>query len=328
MNQKTNNQKLIPILAGLLALQLLVAAGFNLGDSGYEPAPENLALAEIDPGAIDNIRIEDRENSVELVRLDDHWQVSKLEFPANDESVNKLLTTLSTLDMGLPVATTGEAAERFKVTEDNFERRIVLSDADKVVAELYIGGAPALRKVHARLGGDNNIHNVEFNTFDARATADDWIDKEILKRDLADITRAELPIATLVRQDGGIVIEGLKETQQTNTEEAESLLKKVADLEIQSVLGKSLEDPGKAVNAIKLKLKDGQEVRYDITKPEDEHYYVLKSSDQPFYFKVATYKLNPIFEAEREKLVQAKEPETPNEDSTAVATAKENGGKS
>lgn len=322
------NQKLIPILAGLLVLQLLIAAGLNLGDSGYEPAAKNIALAEIDPDAIDNIRIDDGKNSVELVRLDDRWQVSELEFPANGANVDKLLGILSSLDMGLPVATTEEAADRFRVTEDNFSRKIVLSQAGDTVVELYIGGAPALRKVHARLAGDNNTHSVEFNPFDALATTDDWIDKQILYRDIADITRAELPIATLVRRDEGLVVEGLKADQQTNAEEAESLLKKVAELQIQSVLGKSVEDLGKAVDTFKLTLKDGQEISYDITKPEDQHYFVLKSSDQPFYFKVGTYKINPILEMEKERLVQAKEVETPKEDPTAVATAKESDSKS
>ena len=322
------NQKLVPILAGLLVLQLLIAAGLNLGDSGYDPAAKNTPLAAIDPETIDNILIDDGKNSVELVKLDGRWQVSEVEFPANVDNVDKLLGILSNLDMGLPVATTEEAADRFRVTEDNFSRKIVLSQAGDVVAELFIGGAPALRKLHAPLAGDNNTYSVEFNPFDALATADDWIDKQILNRDIANITRAELPIATLVRQDNALVVEGLKEDQQTNAEEAESLLKKVAELQIQSVLGKSLENPGKAVDTFKLTLKDGQEISYDITKPEDQHYYVLKSSDQPFYFKVATYKINPILETERERLVQAKETEAPEEDTTAVAAAKEDDSKS
>lgn len=319
MNKTINKQTLIPLLSGLLILQLLVAAGFNLGGSDYSATAGSQPLAAIDPGAIDSIRIEDGDNKVELARLDDRWQVSGLDFPADDNSVNKLLTSLAGLETGWPVATSGEAAERFKVTEDGFERRIVLSQADKTVTELFIGTVPALRKVHARLAGDDNIYSVEFNTFDARAEADNWIDKTVLQRDIADITRAQLPGVTLVRRDDGIVVEGLNDEQQTNADEAESLLKKLAGLQIQSVLGKSVDDPGKAVNTIKLKLKDEREVSYEISKPEDEHYYVLKSSDRPFYFKVATYTLNPVLDMEREKLVQAKQPETPQEDTTVAA---------
>lgn len=327
MNQ-INKQKLIPILSGLLLLQLVVAAAFNLGGGGYSPAAENKSLAEIDPGSVDRIRIANDESKVELVRLDDQWQVAELDFPADSESVSNLLTKLSELEVGLPVATTDEAAERFKVNEENFERRVVLLQGDKVITELFFGTVPALRKVHARLSGDDNIYSVEFNTFDARAGKDDWIDKAILERDIADITRAELPVATLVRQEDGVVVEGLNEDQETNAEEAESLLKKVAELEIQSVLGKSLDDPGKAVDTFKLKLKDGREINYDISKPEDQHYYVLKSSDQPFYFKVGTYKINPILNMEREKLVQAKQAEETKEDTTAVAAKEESEDKS
>lgn len=325
---KTINKQLIPVLSGLLVLQLLIAAGFNLGDSGSNPVTDDQPLAVIDPGAVDSIRIEDGKDSVELARLDDHWQVSSLDFPADSERVSKLLNDLSSLEKGWPVATTEEAAERFKVTEDSFERRIVLSQGDKALAELYIGTSPGFRQVHARLAGNDDIHSVEFNSYDANTGTGDWIDRAILQRDLADITRAELPTATLFRQDDAFVVEGLNEAQETNAEEAESLLKKVAELKIQSVLGKSLDNPGKAVDTIKLKLKDEQEVSYEISKPEDEHYYVLKSSDQPFYFKVPTFVLNPILDMEWEKLVQAKQSGTPKEDTTAVANAPESDSKS
>lgn len=329
---KTINKQLIPVLSGLLVLQLLVALGLNAGGNDYNPAGDDKPLVTVDPGAVDKISIEAGKEKVELDRLDDHWQVAGLDFPADSKNVDKLLNSLSNLDKGWPVATTDEAAERFKVTKDKFERKIVLSKGDKSLAELYIGTSPGLRKVHARLAGDKNIHSVVFNTFDASIKTDEWIDKAILKRDVADVSRAQLPGITLVRKDDKIVVDGLNDTQETKPEEAESLLKKVAGLKILSLFDKDAKDVQALDNpekkTIKLTLKDGKEVSYVFAEPKDKHYYVLKSSDQPFYFKVATYTLNPILQTERETLVQAKQPENPKDDKTAVASAPQSDSKS
>lgn len=328
---KTINKQLIPVLSGLLVLQLLVALGINSGGSDYSAAGDDQPLVEVDPGAVDKISIEDGKDKVELARLEGHWQVAGLDFPADSDSVSKLLNSLSSLEKGWPVATSDDAAERFKVTKDSFERRIVLSQGDKSLVELYIGTSPTYRKVHARLAGDKNIRSVEFNTFDATARTDEWIDKTILNRDIADITRAELPGITLVRRDDKIVVDGLNDAQETNAEKAESLLKKVANLKIQSVLSKDDEDAKvleKPEKTFKLQLKDGKEISYAFSQPKDKHYYVLKSSEQPFYFKVGTYTINPILQTERETLVQAKQPENPKEDKTAVASAPQSDSKS
>lgn len=328
---KTINKQLIPVLSGLLVLQLLVAAGINSGGKDYTATGDDKPLIAVDTNAVDKISIEDSKDKIELTRLDDHWQVAGLDFPADSQSVSKLLSSLSSLEKSWPVATTDDAAERFKVTKDSFERKIVLSQGDKSLVELYIGTSPGLRQVHARLAGDENIRSVEFNTFDASTKTDQWIDKGILKRDVADITRAQLPDITLVRQDDKIAVDGLNDTQETKAEEAESLLKKVAGLKILSVFDKDAEDvhaldkPGKT---IKLTLKDGKEISYAFAEPKDKHYYVLKSSDQPFYFQVATYALNPILQTERETLVQAKQPENPEQDKTAVASAPQSDSKS
>jgi hypothetical protein len=52
---------------------------------------------------------------------------------------------------------------------------------------------------------------------------------------------------------------------------------------------------------------------YRFSKPQDASYYVLKRSDLDFYFEVAEYTVNPVREAIREKLVQARTEEAPKD---------------
>ena len=49
-----------------------------------------------------------------------------------------------------------------------------------------------------------------------------------------------------------------------------------------------------------------QVLSYHFSRAENAAYYVLKSSDLDYYFKVAEYRVEPVTETMREKLVQAK----------------------
>src|SRR5690606_5864661 len=111
---------LIPVLAGLLILQIVLAAGVHLGSDDYRVADDGERLLAVTADAVDGVRIEDGENSVELQKQGDRWQVTALDFPADDERVSQLLDKLAGLEKGWPVATSDEAAERFKVSEDDF----------------------------------------------------------------------------------------------------------------------------------------------------------------------------------------------------------------
>lgn len=303
-----NKQKLIPVLAGLLVAQLLLAAGLGLGGADRN-RPQNEKLLAVDTGAVDTIRIEGGEASTELTRTGESWTVPALEFPADGDKVATLLEKLDGLKKGWPVARTGEAAGRFKVSDREFERKITLFDEGETVAELYLGTSPGLRKAHARLAGEDEIYAVEFSTHQARAGEQDWIDKAVLKRDPEAIARLELPDIVLERKDGEVVIAGLEENQQTDTEQAKQLLRKVAGLEIRSVLGREAKPEyglDKPLHNIALTLEDGETVRYAIAKLKEKgNDYVLKSSDNDYYLRIPGYTLNSILDTEKDKLVKA-----------------------
>lgn len=308
-------QKLIPVLTGLLAVQILLAVGLSLGGDDYRSAPDDEPLLAVDTQSVDTVRIDGDEQSIVLARGDDGWVIQSIDFPAEADRVNDLLDTLAGLNKGWPVATTEGAAERFKVAEDDYKRKVTLLKGDEALGELYIGSSPGLRKVHARAAGDNSVHSIEFNLADAGVKADAWIDKGILQREAEGIARVELSNGiTLERREGNVVVAGLGENEQTDTAEAGKLLNSVAGIRIRKVLGKEA-DPGwsldEPAHTIALTPGEGETVRYTFGERADADSYVLKSSGNAHYFEVTGPTVDNIFNTERDKLVKAAEDAEP-----------------
>ena len=303
-------KKWIFILSGLLAMQLVLAVAVNLTreDLGAFQAEEK--LLSFDEKELDGLRIEDGTVSVVLKKHEDKWRLPESgDFPASQSDVERLLDKLTTLEKGWPVAKTRSAARRFKVDEEQFERKLVLLSGDDTQATLYVGSSPGFRKVYVRPGDGDEVFAVGFNTWDAEAKADDWIDKDVLTLDESDVERVEVPGVTLQREHGKLQVADLGEKEQTNVEESRALLGKLTELRIQSLLGTEAKPEyrqDEPALEVKMTRKGGEILSYRFSKPEDAAYYVLKRSDLDYYFKVAEYTVNPVKETTREKLVQAR----------------------
>lgn len=308
--------KWIPMLSGLLIAQLALAVAVHLSGEDHGAFQANENLIAIDKANVDALRIEDGKNSVVLKKNDGQWLLPQSgDFPANDGNVERLLDKLTTLKKGWPVATTSGAARRFKVSEDEFERKLTLMSKEQIVAELYVGTSPGFRKVHLRPAGEDAVFSVAFNSWEANAEADDWIDKGILILDESHIVSVEMPDFVLKREEGALKLAGLADGEETNEEEARAFIARLAGLRIQSLLGsdaslESLEFEDGPDVQVELERQSGEPLTYQFFKPEEESYYVLKRSDLDRYFTVAEFTVDPIKETTREKLVRAEEEST------------------
>ncbi|MCC6201824.1 MAG: DUF4340 domain-containing protein [Gammaproteobacteria bacterium] len=297
----------IPILGVLLVVQLALAIVVyqtrpNYG--AFEPRAKLLAFTASD---IDGLQIDDGKGSVQLRRKEGRWVLAEpADAPADSGRITRLLEQLAKLDKGWPVATTAAAAPRFKVTDDAFERRLTLLTGTQQVARLYLGTSPGIRKVHARPAGDDAVYAVALETFEFGTGADDWIDRRIVALVADDLVRIALPGFMLERADQDWRLSGLAAGERTDSEEAHVLASKIADLEVQSLLG-SEEQPSyrQATPALELTVakRDGTELTYRFSQPEHENFWVLRRSDLPYFFKVADYAVKPLKEATREQLI-------------------------
>lgn len=306
-------KKPILILGICLALQAALALGVNLARTDYGAYKPMETLLSFDAGAVDGIRIEQGEaQKVVLTRAQGSWRVSSApEFPADQDNVAAFLKKLAGLKKGWPVATTAGAAKRFKVAENDCERKITLSADGKSIATLFVGTSPGFRKIHGRRKGENAVYALVFNDYDAGAKAEVWIDKKVLNHREAEIARVRTAGFSLLRsEEGKLSVEGIDpDTEETDGAEAERLVRKIAELRIRSVLGTEArpvyrrDDP---VFDYTLELSAGNPESYVFSKPSDADHYVLKASHRKEYFAVDAWVVDGIRQTDRSKLVRKK----------------------
>lgn len=307
-------KRLTVILAGALGLQLVVALALSLSGSNHAAFKAQGPLLAFDADKIDQLSIDESSaNSVTLVKRDGKWILpGSSDFPANGAKVNTLFRELAQLKKGWPIATTAEAAQRFKVADGIHERRIELKSGGKLVGELLLGTSPAFRQVHARVSGDNKVYNVAFANYEAGARTEDWMNRDFLNIPQDKITSISVGDVTLERKDGKFTMPGLAEGEKLNESEAQRLASAVARPSFDAIDGKGKDALAKLNEPdiqVTIKQGDGGTVTYKYKKEASGGAYLFASSAHDYVFKVAETSIDAIVKAKREKLVEAKKKE-------------------
>jgi hypothetical protein len=310
------------ILLGILGAQLALAAALTFSGGDYSAYQSDEPLMAFDADAVDAIAIsQSGGNSVELALRDGKWVIPAMaDFPANQTLTADFLGKLSGLEKGWPVAKTSEAAERFKLTEDNHERRIVLKAGGEDVAELMIGTAPAYRQAHVKLADDSEIYNVELAAHEAGVRGEEWMDRDFLDIETGKITSIELGNISLEKTDGKLTVAGLNEGDTVKEAELSGFIHAVANPSFDAVQGKGEDALAKLQPAdftVKLGVKGGEPVTYSFKKEESGAAYLFASSAHPFVFRVAEARIKTLAEASRDKLVEVKAEEKPEPEPVA-----------
>ncbi len=311
--------KWIYLLGGLLGVQLVLAVVFNSTDREYGAFQAEQRLLVFDKRAVDGLRLEDGQERLVLARRDGQWLLPEYgDFPLGQSSVDGLLDKLASLEKGWPVATTGSALRRFKVSDDQFERKLTLLSKGTTVAELYVGTSPGFRKVHVRPVQDDKVYSVGLDSWELEASADAWIDKGVLAVAESDVQQIELAGVVVQRgEDGELRVAGLDEGEQTDVDEARALLGKLSGLRVQSLLGDEAKpeyQQDSPTLEFKVTRQDDEVLTFRFTKLQDGGDYVVKRSDVDHYFKVAGFTLDALREVSRDKLVRSALPQAPGDD--------------
>ncbi len=308
-------EKSIKLLTALLVLQMLAAVGLGLTDRGLSAGSQTGPLLEVDGEKVDRITLEGPDGAkVVLANKDGRWQLPDAGgFPADGDRVRRLIDRLSGLQAGTPVATSDEARRRFKVGEEAFERRITLARGDQTLATLYLGSSPGMKRIHARTGDQEAIHVVELAAYQVPVSADDWRDKALLSLPSSEIAAIEIDGLRIERagKAGDEQSEGtdeepawtaspLPEGKRLKVEAADKLVRRLADLRFEKVLGKEpkpeygLEQP---LLELEVTRKEGETIRYRLGKAPEKEAYTLKVSSRPEYFRLASFVAKPLIEA-------------------------------
>jgi Domain of unknown function (DUF4340) len=299
----------ITILGGLLAFQLVLVIAMNFSSDDYGAYQSDEKLLPFDIETTSRLRFDDGIQHVILEKQNDEWVLPEIRgYPVNANALGKLLKSLSTLSKGWPVATTPGAAERFKVAENDYERKVSFMKGSQVQATLYIGTSPGFRKAHVRLSGSNDIFVVTLESWETSAQADHWLKKDILRINPMDIDRLVMNDVVLIRSGQTMQPVDLAEHETPDTETINSLINRLAGLQIQSVpetVDKEDGQQSELVLEIDLTLTHGESLKYRFFKFEEAgSHYSLERSDLPYSFIVAAFSVDALRETERSVLVR------------------------
>ncbi len=308
------NRKILTLFI-VLIIQIGLALGiyFNKEETGAFTTEER--LLDFDAAAVDKILLEDGEEKTSLVVKKEKgvWVLPNHHgFPASSGKTEDFIKKISSIKKNWPVATTKSTAKRFKLGEENFEKKITFSMGDKESKALLVGTSPGFRKVHARLPGDDNIFAIEFSSYEAEVKPEEWTDNKFLKLKREEIAWIKTPSFSLIKKDDKFVLKDIKEEEEMVKEEANNLISRVADLSFQEVTGKEDKPEYRQSTpelTYTLEMKTGKRVNYTFSQPKDEEYFVLKVSSHDYFFKMSKYEVERLQEFKREKLVQTKKEE-------------------
>ena len=289
----------MPLLASLLAIQLLAIAGLTFWRDGAGAA-DGGSLLPFDRTAVDVIRITDDEQSVRLQRAAGGWQIDgDIALPADDSKIAGVLDKLGGAGAPWPVATSAASARRFEVAAESFQRHVELFEGDSLSAELYLGTSPGFRKVHARRADDSSVYAITLSNYELSGASDEWLDKDLLQPN-GSIKSLSTLGWTLLRDAEIWQLAQLAADRTTQQERAREVVEKVRSLRVLGVADREVVDLEAAFN-VTLEDETGDHSLV-FFQPEPDGEYLVTSSRWDGVFRVAMYTAEPL-RVERSELI-------------------------
>ncbi|HTT07151.1 MAG TPA: DUF4340 domain-containing protein [Steroidobacteraceae bacterium] len=321
----------IPLLIVLLAVQLGLAGLLAMRRNPLASIPPQSPLIGPAAQSADRLLLEGHADPgaparVEIAKRNGQWVLpGYFNAPADKFKVEDLLSELADLRRGLPIATSSSALERFKLADDDFERRLTLSQGSHTVGKLYFGTSAGARRTDARNASDHAVYSVDLATYELPTQLSSWFANDLLESQPDQLTGVDIQMPQgalhLARQSepakpGTVPSEtpAAAKTAKAATaapavsaitpawsaadvpagrhlDEAkvEALTHTIGDLRLQGVLGTSAQpDWQQAHPLLTLTLHRMQHAdqSWVISQPAGAQYYVLKASSQPWYFSV------------------------------------------
>ena len=166
------------ILAGLLALQILIVAGVYAWNLREPERPDQFFDFDLDE--ITQVEIRRDDQTVQVLRQEEDWRLADGK-PADGDKIERVLEKLVSASTGWPVATSSSTAARFEVTEDTFQKRLTLYAGEDIVADTYFGTSPSFRLTHISDVDGGPVYAIEFSNYELGDDHSSWLDKNLLR---------------------------------------------------------------------------------------------------------------------------------------------------
>ncbi len=223
------------VLLLVLVIQLFLTAVVYWPQQMRVVADPAVPLLAIDPADVSAIQLaDDQGNEALLQRVEGRWRLpAQQDLPADSALVERLLQVVAVEWHGYPIATSVAARQRFEVASYRFQRSVTfIGDDDAQLGTVFLGTAPAFRRIHARSAADDAIYSIAFSSFDAPAADNAWLDRRLLQVPEPQKIRSGDDFA-LTRLDNGDWRAGNGGTPEPR--ELDALLVSLANLQVDGV---------------------------------------------------------------------------------------------
>ncbi len=308
-------QRLILPAAILLVIQIGLIIGIASQDKEFEPYAPNTKLVNFDPSAVDTIHISAEDSTLNLTKIDGIWVLSEEnKIPVSSQQVESFLDTISGLKRTLAVATTENAAKRFKVSDDDYNYHLIIKGGDIQFADLYFGTSPGFKQIHLRVADTKEIITAGLASHELSPEAEQWIDKDQLKLASDSIQRIDINNHVLEKNDDS----SWKSVQSENSfelsrEKIDALLDKIAGLSVSGfVVDHEKQTPVETSDlSFSLTLAEGNKLDWKF-KQLGENEFVVYRSDINYGLKVSKWQIDDLQKAIDENLALPKYEESPD----------------
>jgi hypothetical protein len=310
----------IPLLIVLLAVQLGIAGLLAMRRNPLASIPPQSPLIGPAAQSADRLLVEGSAGAgaaahVEIAKRNGQWVLpGYFNAPADKIKVEDLLSELADLRRGLPIATSSSALERFKLADDDFERRLTLSQGTHPVGTLYFGSSAGARRTDARLGSDHAVYSVELATYELPTQLSAWFANDLLESQPDQLSGVDIQMpqgalhlarqgapakqAAALKQGAAAATTAPAPTwsapdlpagRHLDEAKVEALSHTIGDLRLQGVLGTSAQPDWQQANpllTLTLHRMQHPDQSWVVSQPAGANYYVLKASSQPWYFSL------------------------------------------
>ncbi len=178
------------ILVAILIVQLGLAAVVYMGKSDASIAKLEPIL-ELDATAVTKIEIFDKDAktktegapSIALDKSSGTWTLaSHFQYPATTKKVSELITNLTAMKAREPIASKTSTHRKFAVSDDKYERRVIIHRSVGEPLEIYVGSAAGQRQTAIRLKGQEKVYGATgITAWGIAVTTTAWIDPAYFK---------------------------------------------------------------------------------------------------------------------------------------------------
>ena len=311
------------VLIGVLVLQVALAVVLFWPRQPATAAGEPL-FAGLEADQIVRLTIDDEVGGhVQFTKTGDVWVLADAgEYPTTEGAVDALLEKIVALQVGRPVAESEDSHARLKVADKEYASRVELKLQDGTLRTLYVGTSPSYGAGHVRVAGSDEVYLVsDLSSTDVTTRLSNWIDTSYQSLSTQEIVAVELEnkngTLEFAKEGEEWTMVGLEEGETASSSAISSLVSRAASVRMLRPLGTEdkpsygMHDPN-AVLVLHARSSEGTETTYTLhvgAQDDQDNSYVIKSSESPYFARVAEYTAKDWVENMRDDLLEKPETE-------------------